>query len=557
MNDEMDNEVSLEDYFKIVKKRKWLIILVTAVITATAVVFTFLQTPIYESSVTLFLREAKTSSQQMKIFGESVLPLSEIEIGTRVEILKSQSVMEEVALRLFPSKEEKPEALSEMAVSLRGGNLSVSRVGNTRLIKLTASFDDPEMAQRLVSTIAEVFIEKDTISRRKEVDAALDFLSQEIKKAKEKLQQSEEVLSEEISKFPEHDETKVYHLKRDRETNADIYTTLRKAKNELEIESAGKVSRVEIINPALRPTAPTKPNKKFNTLIGLMLGLITGTFFAFFREYSNKTIKTEGEIKQLLNLPILGVIPKPGARGRYRGPNKRKKRKEIKARALKESKTPVELITRDLPQSFISEAYRSLTSNLQFLEMDGEIKTIMVTSSIPQEGKTTVTINLAMALVSAEKRVLLVDVDLRIPGIHEIFKLDVAPGLTDLLMSDKSFKDMIHNVKGIDNLDILTSGSLPPNPSELLGSSQMKKLISTLKKEYDRILFDFPPALGTADVSILSSKVDGILLVVGANEVNRQIAQKAKESLEKAHILGVVFNKVEPGEQNYYYYRGR
>ncbi|GAI94117.1 unnamed protein product, partial [marine sediment metagenome] len=268
------------------------------------------------------------------------------------------------------------------------------------------------------------------------------------------------------------------------------------------------------------------------------------------------------EAKKLLNLPILGVIPRPGAQGRYGYPyrsSKKKKRKEIRASILEERKTPIELITRDLPKSHISEAYKGLAVNLQFAELDRKLKTLVVTSSIPLEGKTSVAINLAITLALTGEKVLLCDTDLRLPKIHKVFELDASPGLTDLLMDEKSPNHVMHSIEGVDNLDLLTSGSLPPNPSELLSSSQMKNLISELQKEYDRVLFDSPPLLGVADPSILSSNVDGVLLVLAANEVDGQAAQKAKELLEKvkAHILGLVLNKVEFGDGGYgkYYYR--
>ncbi|MCK4418853.1 CpsD/CapB family tyrosine-protein kinase, partial [Candidatus Aerophobetes bacterium] len=158
-------------------------------------------------------------------------------------------------------------------------------------------------------------------------------------------------------------------------------------------------------------------------------------------------------------------------------------------------------------------------------------------------------INLAITLASAGEKVLLVDGDLRFPKIYKVFKLDASPGLTDLFIGDKTPNRIcISSIEGVDNLDLLTSGSLPPNPSELLRSSRMKKLISELQKEYDRVLFDSSPVLGVADPSILSSNVDGVLLVLGAGEVDRRTAQRAKESLEKvkAHILGLVLNKAKP-----------
>ena len=742
-------ELSLKDYWRIIGKRKWVVILTAVVLTASAAGFSFLQTPIYEASTTLYLKKAVGPEQIDIVRGMSFLS-TETEINTQIEILKSHSVIEEVASRLFSpisthkkesgnkgdvygylrnlltpilgksSKEEKAESLLEIADHLRK-NISVAPITNTRLITMTASSDDPEMAQLIANTAAEVFIERDISSRRRESTTALDFLSRETKKTAENLQQAEEnlkrykekegfaELSEKarlmVERFSEletlHQSTRISRqelnnrlteirsqlqkvskvwvsstyiadnpvveklrsrltdleikhaqlsrefssddpqvtsikvqieetrkelnrqvktvvagktetispiytelytklvtyetevnalkakedalgnlvaeyerkvnilpqqeltlarLERDQQVNAELYAILVTARNKAEIESASEIGTIEVVDPALKPTGPVKPKKKRNTLIGSIFGLMLGVFFCFLIERSDKTIKTEDEAKKLLNLPILGVIPMPGAQDGYGctyayRSRKKKKRKEIKASILEERKTPIELITRDLPQSNISEAYRSLATNLRFADVHRKLKTLAVTSSIPQEGKTSVLINLAIILASAGEKVLLVDADLRLPKVHKVFKLDASPGLTNFLIADKNPNRIhIYIIEGVNNLNLLTSGSLPPNPSELLRSSRMKKLISELQKEYDYVLFDSSPLLGTADASILSSNVDGILLVLGAGEVDGQAAQKGKESLEKvkAHILGLVLNKVKPEPGGYY-----
>jgi tyrosine-protein kinase Etk/Wzc len=369
----------------------------------------------------------------------------------------------------------------------------------------------------------------------------------------------------EMNKFPQQELTLV-RLERDQQVNAELYAVLVKLKDKVKIESASELGIIQVVDPALKPTSPVKPKKKQNTLIGSVLGLMLGVFFVFLLESRDKTIKTEDEAKELLNLPVLGIIPQPGIQssymyGYFRG-GKRKKRKEIKTAVSLEKKMPIELITNQLPFSSISEAYRNLRTNFRSvdLDLDKKLKTIAITSSLPQEGKTSVTTNLGVVLAEAGEKVLLVDTDLRIPRLHEIFLFKEIPGLTDVLTTNKNYKDIIHNVDKLDNLYVLTCGSSAPNPSELLMSKKMEKLIGELREEYDRILFDLPPVLGVPDASILSSNVDGILFVLGANEVDRKAVQKAKESLEKvkAYILGLVLNKVKfehHGYGSYYYYR--
>jgi len=320
---------------------------------------------------------------------------------------------------------------------------------------------------------------------------------------------------------------------------------------------------IEVVDLALKPTRPVKPRKEVNALMGSLFGLMLGIFLGFALERSDKTVKTENEVKESLNLPIVGVIPRAdvqprsSARYRYRG-TEREKAKEIETPTARAKSIPIELISRDIPESPASEAYRVLATSLQFTEIERKLKTLVVTSSVPLEGKTSVAINLAITLASARSRVLLVDADLRSPTIHKIFNLDITPGLTDVLIGLESPAWTVHGVEGVDNFDLLTSGSSAPNPSELLRSSRMKELISEIQKDYDRVLFDCPPVLGLADAPILSTNVDGVLLVVGANEVDRETIQKAKESLEKVRvpIVGVILNKVGREQSVYgrYYY---
>jgi len=761
-------ELGLADYWRIIWKRKWIVILSLIVVTASALIFSFLQTPIYEASTTLYLKKAKSGPAQMDIFGGTSLFSAETEINTQIEILKSYTIMEEVARRLSSSinspetnkkihfyeylkslialipfkplqnwiasnsnksnsSEEKPNTLYEIANELRE-NISVTPIRNTRLITVTASSADPDMAKLIANTTADVFIKRDISSRRRETTAALDFLSRETKRIEEELRQSEETLKEykekegfselsekaklmvqrlseteseyqsvkisrgeisnrlkeirnqikkvsktqvsstyisdnpvvqmlrsqltnleikhaqlsrefsakdpqiihinaqieetkkelqrqvgtvvsgktetinplytelynklinyeteintlkakedaigslvaeyekEVSKLPEQ-ELKLARLERNQQVNAELYTMLLQSKNKAEIESASEIGTIEVIDPALKPLNPVKPKKKLNTLLGLISGLVIGAAFAFVLEYADKTIKTEDEAKQLLNLPVLGVIPRPGSHGGYGykysygygKKDKKENKKQIERVISQEKEVPLELITRDLPWSSISEAYRGLRTNLTFVNIDKKLKTIAITSSLPQEGKTSVTTNLGITLASAKEKVLLVDTDLRNPGLHKTFLFNEAPGLTDILTTDKNYKDIIHSVDKIENLYLLTPGSSAPNPSELLMSERMKNLILKLQEEYDKILFDLPPTLGMADAPILSSNVDGVLLVISANEVDRDVVLKAKESLEKvkARILGTILNKVRferHGYGSYYYH---
>ncbi|MFF5396706.1 CpsD/CapB family tyrosine-protein kinase [Peribacillus butanolivorans] len=214
----------------------------------------------------------------------------------------------------------------------------------------------------------------------------------------------------------------------------------------------------------------------------------------------------------------------------------------------------VNLIALTNPKSPITEQYRIIRTNIQFSSVDKEIKTIVVTSAEPNDGKSTTAANLAIVLAQEEKKVLLVDADLRKPSIHYAFNLSNIHGLTSVLTKKMDLRKTILN-SNVLNLDILTSGPIPPNPSELLNSKAMETAINELKGIYDYIIFDTPPVLLVTDSQIVANKCDGVIMVVASGKTNKQSAVKAKELLEKANtaLLGVVMNGMKSDTSNYYY----
>ena len=215
----------------------------------------------------------------------------------------------------------------------------------------------------------------------------------------------------------------------------------------------------------------------------------------------------------------------------------------------------IDLITIKDPKSPISEAYRTLRTNIQFSSFDKEVKVIMITSSGPSEGKSTTSSNLAIVMAESGKKTLLIDCDQRKPKLHKIFELTNKIGLSNILAGECSKETAIKS-SGINNLDLLTSGVRPPNPSELLGSQKMKHFIEDLRTFYDFIILDTPPIIMVTDAQLLSRHADGCLLVVASAQADKNAAIKAKELLEKvdAKILGVVLNKVDTSRKGYYGY---
>lgn len=215
------------------------------------------------------------------------------------------------------------------------------------------------------------------------------------------------------------------------------------------------------------------------------------------------------------------------------------------------------LITKINPKSPISEQYRTVRTNIQFSSIDKDLKSILVTSSGPEEGKSTVTANLAVAYAQQGKRILLVDADLRKPTAHYTFRLNNLVGLSNVLVGENVLEEAADQTE-IESLDVLTSGPIPPNPAELLGSRRMEALLKEALLSYDMVIFDTPPVIAVTDAQILANLVDGSILVVRSGKTEIEPAQRAKEALEpaKAKLLGTVLNGRVKSAANYYYYYG-
>lgn len=215
------------------------------------------------------------------------------------------------------------------------------------------------------------------------------------------------------------------------------------------------------------------------------------------------------------------------------------------------------LITKLSPRSPVSEQYRTIRTNLQFAMVDKELESLIVTSSGPEEGKSMTTANLSVVYAQQGKKVLLIDADLRKPTVHYTFRLDNLQGLSSILVGESTFEDAISSTD-VENLDVISCGPIPPNPSELLGSKRMQAVLEQAKTLYDVVIFDTPPVLAVTDAQILANIVDGSLLVIRSNQTEYDAAEKAKELLQSASgkLLGTVLNDRDKKASNHYYYYG-
>jgi tyrosine-protein kinase Etk/Wzc len=354
------------------------------------------------------------------------------------------------------------------------------------------------------------------------------------------------VHEQDINKLPAR-EINLIRLERARSINDELYAALMKAKNEAQIEAASQIGNIDIVDAAFIPLDPVWPNKLRNLIVGVMVSLILGIALAFLMEHLDRTVKTEEEVKKLLGMPILGQIPRREGTGNGR-------------RSKGSGRNHLMPLARDEPNSPMAESFKLLRTNLHFLNLDQPLQTIVVTSAIPGDGKTTIAANLSIAFASQAEKTLLVDADFRVPAVHRIFGLPDSPGIIDALLADSDFRGFLRKIEGLENLDILTTGSILPNSAELLGSSRMKSLITTLRNSgYDRIIFDVAPLLAATETVDLAAGQDGTLLVVRLGEVDRRLLSRIRELLDHAgiHLLGSVLNRVDIRDRRYgygYYY---
>jgi capsular exopolysaccharide synthesis family protein len=277
--------------------------------------------------------------------------------------------------------------------------------------------------------------------------------------------------------------------------------------------------KLSVVAPAVAPVQPSAPNNRLNIAIGLLAGLAVGVGLALLRTVLDTKVRNEANLRKITDVPVLGGI------------------------AYDSDATKKPLITQAPSQSPRAESIRQLRTNLQFAHVSNKSKALLVTSSVPGEGKTTTATNLAISMAQSGQSVVLVDADLRRPRIHEYLGLEQNAGLTTALIGKADVPDLLQPW-GTSGLKVLTSGQVPPNPSELLGSDAMKKLIKDLEQGHDAVIIDAPPLLPVTDAAVLSQHVGGVLMVIGSSKVRLQHIEKSLGSLElvEADLLGIVFN---------------
>ena len=405
--------------------------------------------------------------------------------------------------------------------------------------------------QRL--TVQQKQIDEDLANARKTV---VDGIEEDYNTARSHVEILQEALDKQKAQANDMAEKLVqYHvLQHDAESNKQLYDGLLQKLKEAGITAGLRSSNIRVVDPALVPTAPSRPQKARNISLAFLVGLVGGIGLAIFREYLDNTVKSPDDIESLTGLPALVVVPSlPSPNGHHGRLSRFVKDQQSQA----VSGPRVALLSYVQPKSPISESFRALRTSLLLSQAEHAPQVILVTSALPQEGKTTAAVNLAVTLAQLGDRTLLMDADLRKPGVRRALNLSVDKdaGLSAYLAGVCSLDEAITPHPAISNLAALTTGPVPPSPADLLSSHRMREAISELRRRFKFIVLDSPPVMAATDAVILSALADGVLLVVRSGHTPKEAFTRARDLLNgvKCRLLGVVLNAVDSNAPDYYY----
>ena len=505
--------MELRQYVTLLRKWLWLVILFTVIAAAASFVISKQSTRVYQASVTLMVNQATTPTTAT---GYSDILTSERLATTYAKLLVSQPVIDETAKRLGIS----PKILD--------GAITVTPVRDTQLLQIKVEGIIPELTTQIANTLPVVFVERNDQMQLGRVTESRIKLEEQIASTEKDLADTQQQLKTVT------DDTQRTRLETSLAQYRSTYSTLVSTYQQVKLAEAQATNNIVVAEPATVPEVPVRPRTRTNVMLAAIVGALLALGIAFLIEYLDDTIKTPDDVTRVSGLSTLGAIAR-----------------------LKDSGEPRQLIAWLRTKAPESEAYRTLRTNIQFSSVDNPIRSLLVTSSSPGEGKSTTTANLAVVLAQTGQRVIAVDTDLRRPVLHKVFGVPNNIGLTNCLLAGEnlSLEGYLQPTE-IDTLLVLTSGPIPPNPSELLGSQRMHHLIDVLAEAADIVIFDSPPVLAVTDAVVLGRQVDGVLLVADSGNTREHALAQAAAELQKtgANVLGVALNRLNARRGGYYYY---
>ena len=473
-------ELDLRDYLRVLRRRRAVLGITTLVVLATTLVVSFLQTPVYQGTAEVVLQARSTESLFDPNTGEPRDPARTVE--TQIRVIKSKPVEAAVREKLGTAPK-----------------VSATALGQTDVIQVKVESTDPERAAAAADTYATAYID---FRRRQAVEDVL-AASQEVQAKVADLQRQIERLNGRVNTASPAQRPQVEQgIAAEQQALLSQQALFKQKLDQLQVDAALKTGGAQLVTPAEVPASPVRPKPARNGLLGLVMGLIAGVGLAFLRDYLDDSIKEKEDLERVAgSAPTLGLIPM--------------------VPDWKDRKDSMVVSSTD-PKSPVAEAYRTLRTSIQFMGLDRPMRTIQVSSPAASEGKSTTISNLAVALAKAGQRVVIVCCDLRRPRVHEFFGLSNSIGFTSVLLGDVPLASALQQVEGIDRLEVLASGPVPPNPSELLSGRWTVEVLTEVQAHADVVLIDCPPVLPVTDAAVLSGRVDATLLVATAGSTTRK-----------------------------------
>ena len=508
--------MELKEYILPLRKWWWLIVAATLVATVSSFIATRRQAPIYQTRTTIMVGRAIENPNPN---GSDFWLMQQL-ASTYADIAKRAPVQDATKTAL---------GLTWLP------DYTVRVVPNTQLVEISVVDTSPPRAQAVAAELANQLILQtpmqsgSTMEQRQVfIKTQLDDLEIKINETRDEITKKQADLANLFSARQIADtQTQIAGLQTKLSTLQANYAAL------LSNTQQGAVNTISVIEPAQLPRSPIGPNKPATILLAAVIGFILAAGAAFLLEYLDDSLKNPDDVQKILGLTTLGAIP-----------------------VMEETATRGELAVVASSHSMASEAFRVLRTNLRFAGVDRPLQTILITSPAPSEGKSLTVANLGAALAQAGERVILVDADLHRPRLHRVFGLRNNRGITSALLEEHPNLDGLLQDTTVPGLQVLTSGPLPPNASELLGSAHMRELLSQLSRQADVLLLDSPPATALADAAVLATQTDGVLLVLDAGNTRREAARRASEALGRvnARVVGAILNRLPTSGGGYYYY---
>lgn len=415
--------------------------------------------------------------------------------------------------------------------------IEVRPVRDTQLVTVSVENRDPRLAADIANTVVRTFIAQVVDEQLGQTTSTKQVLQQQIVEMERQIRGATDGMERERRTGGEQSASRIAVLQSDLGQYQATFAQLLRSQQEMTLSETRAMNAVRLAEAAIEPALPVRPQVGLNTIVAAIVGLILAAGFVVLVEYIDDTVRTPEAVESATGLHTLGAVALVPETDSIPGSDR------LRLVADTETKSPV------------AESFRILRTNVEFAQVDRACRKLMITSPSQGEGKSTIAVNFAAVVAQTGKRVLLVDCDLRRPSLHRTFRWENQQGLTNLLVRGNVDWHAVTRQSAIPNLSVILSGPVPPNPSELLGSSRFASVIDELASEFDLVILDTPPTIAVSDPMVMAPVADGVIVVVDAGRTSADLLRRTRDSLQRAgaNVLGVVLNKLTERSGAYYY----